>query len=163
MIEFEKKYLVKYLPENLESCQKVEIMQGYLTDNPSLRVRQYDYSDQQVYVITLKIDDPCGYRDEIETELTKEQFNNLSKLVTSNWINKTRYYVPLNDLWNAEVDIYHDELNGLRTVEVEFLNEIEADEFTAPEWFGEDVTHDKKYENAQLAFKGLGESCGRVN
>ena len=155
MIEYEKKYLVKELPEDLELYQKSEIMQGYLSNNPDMRIRQYKQeNDEMFYVLTIKVKNGL-YRDETEFQINQEQFNNLVPLVQSKWIEKTRYYIPLADLLEAELDIYYDELSGLQTVEVEFLNEVEANEFIPPVWFGEDVTFDKKYKNASLAFGGL--------
>ena len=36
-------------------------------------------------------------------------------------------------------------------VEVEFQTEDDADSFTAPDWFGEDVTFSGKYHNSYLS------------
>jgi CYTH domain-containing protein len=39
----------------------------------------------------------------------------------------------------------------LRTVEVEFSSESQAGEFSPPAWFGQEVTGDARYANAELA------------
>lgn len=47
--------------------------------------------------------------------------------------------------------MYEGELAGLVVAEVEFLSEEESEKFIAPDWFGADVTDDKKYKNKNLA------------
>ena len=54
----------------------------------------------------------------------------------------------------AELDVYHGELTGLVTVEVEFSSLEEAESFSPPAWFGEDITEDKRYKNKNLARNG---------
>ena len=39
-MEIERKYLVKSLPDNLESYEQKKIAQGYLCTNPVLRIRR---------------------------------------------------------------------------------------------------------------------------
>ncbi len=70
-------------------------------------------------------------------------------------IAKTRYLIPLNDHLTAELDIFEKDLAPLSLVEVEFDSIEEADRFTAPDWFGEDVTNSGKYHNSYLSQHGL--------
>lgn len=42
--------------------------------------------------------------------------------------------------------------------EVEFSTLKEAEEFNAPDWFGEDVTSDKRYGNGDIAEHGFPET-----
>ena len=51
----------------------------------------------------------------------------------------------------AELDIFEGSLAPLMLVEVEFPTEEAANTFTAPEWFGEDVTFSGKYHNSYLS------------
>ena len=51
----------------------------------------------------------------------------------------------------AELDIYYGELEGLITVETEFKSEKEANEFIVPNWYGKEITYDKRYKNKNLA------------
>ena len=60
-------------------------------------------------------------------------------------LTKTRYVIE--DI-RAELDIYPSDLV---IVEVEFASLEEAEAFTPPSWFGEEVTGNKQYSNAQLA------------
>ena len=66
-------------------------------------------------------------------------------------IAKTRYKIPLNQGLTLELDIFEGDLAPLMLVEVEFQTEDDADSFTAPGWFGEDVTFSGKYHNSYLS------------
>ena len=63
--------------------------------------------------------------------------------------------IPLNERLTAELDIFEKDLAPLTLVEVEFDSVEEADKFTAPDWFGEDVTNSGKYHNSYLSRHGL--------
>lgn len=65
-------------------------------------------------------------------------------------ISKVRYVLELNGA-KAEVDVYEGALKGLITAEVEFITMERAQEFQVPDWFGEEVTYDKRYKNKNLA------------
>lgn len=92
-------------------------------------------------------------RTEIEFQITREEFNILSQkaLKDTHLIEKDRYLIPLYNGLTAELDIYHNELDGLSTVEVEFTDIEEATNFKEPDWFGVDITSDKSYKNKNLA------------
>ena len=66
-------------------------------------------------------------------------------------IQKKRYMIPLDPELTAELDIFEGSLAPLMLVEVEFPTEEAANTFTAPEWFGEDVTFSGKYHNSYLS------------
>ena len=53
-----------------------------------------------------------------------------------------------------EFDVFEGKFAGLMLAEVEFSDETSANAFQAPEWFGEDVTYDRRYHNSNLS-KGL--------
>lgn len=87
-------------------------------------------------------------------------FNTLWPLTSGARVEKTRYYIPLVDehghKYTAELDIYKGHLEGLATIEVEFGGReadasVRADTFKPPEWFGKDVSEDKRYKNRSLA------------
>ena len=50
-----------------------------------------------------------------------------------------------------ELDVFENDLAPLVLAEVEFETEEEANTFTPPEWFGEDVTFSPKYHNSNLS------------
>ncbi len=144
--EIERKFLIRNLPNDIENFTKHEIKQGYISTNPTIRIRKWDDS----YVLTVKGSGTMK-KIEYELELTKEQFDNLWKKVEGNTIEKTRYIIPLDNNLKAELDIYKGFLLGFMNVEVEFLSTKDAILFKVPEWFGQEVTQDCRYSNASLA------------
>ena len=54
----------------------------------------------------------------------------------------------------VEVDVYHGSLAGLVVAEVEFTSARESTQFTAPPWFGDEVTENEAYKNVNLALHG---------
>lgn len=149
-MEIERKFLVKRVPGNLESFRKKSIEQGYISTSPTIRIRQSD-SD---YILTVKSSGQL-IREEFEIAITKEEYLSLLKKVETMLVKKDRYLIPLNNGLTAELDIYYDFLEELKTVEVEFGAVYDAQRFIAPEWFGEDVTYDQRYSNSSLARYGL--------
>lgn len=145
MAEIERKYLVKSLP-NIEDTLNSDILQGYISLDPEIRIRK----DKDKYYLTKKSNDLL-VREEIEEEITKNIFDILRFAVSGNLIRKRRYRIPLEQNLVAELDIYHDNLEGLLTVEVEFSSSEEALEFIKPEWFGEEITFDKRFKNKALS------------
>ena len=64
---------------------------------------------------------------------------------------KGRYRIPIASGLTAELDVYEGVRAGLQVVEVEFSSESQARAFTPPPWFGQEVTRDTRYTNAELA------------
>lgn len=156
-MEIEKKFLVKRIPKNLENYQKKELSQGYISDtNPTIRIRKSNND----YILTIKSveniqkDNRHLMNNEFEFKITKEKFDNLSHKINNNLVEKTRYFIDINN-YIAELDIYHNALSPLITVEVEFPNLEEALCFQPPDWFGLDITENIEYKNFHLAAFGL--------
>ena len=161
-LEIEKKFKVKHLPENLGQYEKKVMEQGYLCTDPIVRIRR---SNDQ-YILTykslfgLKETAECGAKvcNEIEMPLNQESYEHLKKKTDGNLIAKTRYLIPLHTkegCLKAELDIFEGDLAGLVIVEVEFPDQEMAAGFEPPEWFGEDVSQDKRYTNNYLAMNGF--------
>lgn len=157
MQEIEKKYLVKNLPD-LTNIQPKEITQAYLSYNPEIRIRKKDNE----FFLTRKSEGNLT-REEIETNINNVSYNILCTMIAGNVINKDRYEIKLSNNLIAELDIYKDNLDGLITVEVEFENEIQADNFIKPDWFFLDVTNDSRYKNKNLARATKEELTGLIN
>lgn len=96
-------------------------------------------------------------RDEFESVITEEEYNNLMKKKEGNTIHKTRYQFLDGDNVLA-IDIFYGDLEGLAYLEVEFPNEEEANNFKTPNWVIKDVTDDVNYKNGYLARYGIPES-----
>lgn len=148
-MEIERKYLIKTLPD-LTSFPYKKLTQAYISTKPVIRLRQMG----EEFFLTVK---SSGHmmREEFEMPISEAEYNDLFKKVDGNPIEKTRYYIPVNEQLTAELDIYHGFLDGLLTVEVEFSSKELADNFNPPTWFGEDITFDARYKNNQLALYGI--------
>ena len=145
-MEIEKKYLIRQLPEQLEQYESKKIAQGYLCTEPVVRIRR----SNDDYYMTYK-GSGLMVREEYNLPLTKEAYEHLLPKIDGLLISKTRYLIPLHDGLTAELDIFDGELAPLTLVEVEFESIDQADRFTPPEWFGEDVTNSGKYHNSYLS------------
>ena len=144
-MEIERKFLIKRLPEGLDTYEHHEISQGYISTYPVIRIRKLD----ETYILTMKSSGLLT-REEYEMSISKEEFDNLTAKVDGNVIMKTRYYIPINDLM-IELDIFHGCFEGLMYAEVEFPDEETAKAFNPPEYFGEDVTEKSGYQNSALS------------
>ena len=151
--EIERKFLVAKLPEGLENYRHFNIKQGYISTDPTIRLRQRD----DEYILTVKGAAHANGLDraEFELPLSKEQFEKLWDKVETGTIDKKRYIIPLDDVHTAELDIYGGTLDGFMNVEVEFSSLKDAVLFDAPSWFGAEVTEDRRYSNASLVKYGI--------
>ena len=149
-MEIERKYLVKEIPTDLNQYEIKKIAQGYLCTEPVVRIRRSNND----YYMTYK-GDGLMVREEYNLPLTEEAYTHLRPKIDGLLIAKTRYLIPLNDKLTAELDIFEEDLKGLVIVEVEFDSIEEANAFTSPDWFREDVTNSGKYHNSYLSQHGL--------
>lgn len=149
-MEIERKYLVKTIPTNLDQYESKKIAQGYLCTEPVVRIRRSNND----YYMTYK-GDGLMVREEYNLPLTKKAYDHLRPKIDGLLIAKTRYLIPLDGKLTAELDVFEEDLSGLTIVEVEFDTVEEANAFTAPDWFGEDVTNSGKYHNSYLSQHGL--------
>jgi CYTH domain-containing protein len=144
-MEIERKFLVTKIPENLAEYPSHEIEQAYLDENPLLRIRKKDTN----YILTYK-SRGLMVRNECEFPITKEVYYHLREKADGKIISKTRYLIPYQE-YTIELDVFHDYMAPLIMAEVEFPTEAEAKAFTPPNWFGNDVTFNKKYHNVNMA------------
>lgn len=150
--EIERKFLVNELPEGMEECTCHHIVQGYISTNPTIRIRRLDDS----YILTVKSSGLIK-RQEYELELTAEQFEGLKGKTEGYIIEKKRYIIPLEGGLKGELDIYYGDLEGFMNVEVEFADMQSALVFDPPSWFGREVTQDKRYTNGSMSKFGVPE------
>lgn len=151
-MEIERKFLCDMPSFDLSSYEKTDIIQYYISTKPVIRIRKTD----SAFFLTIKSKGSVS-RQELEMEITKEEFDNLVSLTDKAPVSKTRYFIPIDNGLTAELDIYDNSLSGLITVEVEFESIENASSFNPPHWFGKDVSEDNRYKNASLYIKGLPE------
>ena len=150
-MEIERKFTVKKVPDNLDTYDFHIIEQAYLTTKPTIRVRRED----DTYYMTYK---GCGgnntslAHEEYNLPLSKEAYETLKGKTDGKIITKKRVLIPYGK-HTIELDIFDEPFSDLIIAEVEFESVKEADDFTPPEWFLEDVTGKREYTNAFLALQ----------
>ena len=155
--EIERKWLVDRdrIPYDLEKeADKYELTQTYLNFSPEVRVR--NISDKR-YIMAIKtgLTETKGLtRSETQYDITKEEYEHLLTKKEGETIHKTRYQIKVDGTtWCF--DFFHEQLDGLTYMEIEFPTEKEANAFEAPEWVGKDVTNNIDYKNQKLAQYGI--------
>lgn len=156
-MEIEKKYTVKYLPENLTQYPCIHMEQGYLCRGPVVRVRKAN----EAFILTYKGKTEMREREygakinhEVELPLSEAAYEHLREKCDGQIICKDRYIIPLQQGRKAELDVFHGYLEGLVFVEVEFDDVSQLIDFQKPDWFDEDVTMDRRYANNYLSTVG---------
>ncbi len=150
IVEIERKFTIKTLPEHLEQYAYHEIEQGYLSTSPVVRVRKED----DIYYLTYKGQGLLA-REESNLPLTQASYEHLLLKADGIVITKRRYLIPYLDGLTIELDLFRGALSSLIVAEVEFMNLKAANTFIPPDWFQDDVTEDSRYSNSSLSQHGL--------
>lgn len=130
-MEIERKFLIKkeQLPKDLANCSFHKIEQGYLCTDPVVRIRRQD----DEYYLTYKSKGLLS-REEYNLPLTQESYEHLKPKADGIVISKTRYLIPEKDGLTIELDVFHEDYDGLLLAEVEFESEEQANTYIPPEW-----------------------------
>ncbi len=157
--EIERKFVIDALPEelDLEGFKAKKIRQGYLSSTPSEAVRIRQKGDSYFWTYKAAPTSHAAERVELECEISKDQFDAMWPGTAGRRLEKTRYEIPLgkHGEHTVELDIFEGDNDGHMLAEVEFSSTQGADLFEAPDWFGQDVTADKSYGNANIAEHGF--------
>jgi CYTH domain-containing protein len=144
MIELERTFLAKQVPEGLKACKSKEIIDIYipkaLETQAFIRIRK----NGDTYEITKKNPSDDGDHStytEQTISLTRNEFMMLEKEISGRRVKKTRYYYPVNGT-TAEVDVFSDALTGLILIEFEFKTKEEKDVFKPPFFCLADLTQE---------------------
>jgi adenylate cyclase len=148
--EIERKFLVKWLPDNLMPSRQLIIEQGYLATESAGRQVRLRKTDRAAS-LTFKVG-RGSHREEREIKLTPNQFAALWPGTAGRRLRKVRYEIPWDNVL-IEIDIYRGRHAGLVVAEVEFPDRASCRRFKAPWWFGREVTGEKRYSNVRLALK----------
>ncbi|MDO5444801.1 MAG: adenylate cyclase [Eubacteriales bacterium] len=124
---------------------------------PTIRIRRIDGNQ---YILTIKthpekLDYSGLQREEYEIPLAEEEYEALKERVIGNSIVKTRYIHKTDEGCKEEIDIFHNDMDGLALMEIEFEDVDSALRYPDPEWIIRDVTYDNRYKNSSLAKNGL--------
>jgi CYTH domain-containing protein/transcriptional regulator with XRE-family HTH domain len=157
LCEVERKYLIEYPNvkelESMNNCEKIEIIQTYLTsdNDEEVRIRQRGKEGNYIYYKTIRKKVSDLKRLEVERRLSKEEYLNLLMNADPDYrqIRKTRYCLMHNKTY-YEIDIYPF-WKDKALVEVELKDENQK--ITLPSFLKviKDVTSDESYRIYSLA------------
>ncbi len=153
MIELEKTFLARNIPENIRTCEKKEIIDIYIPKeekHPRLRVRKN--GDKYEMTKKLPLDNSDASRQEETTiNLTEKEFKALER-IEGKKVKKTRYYYP-HEGQIAEIDIFEEALEGLVVIDFEFATIKAQESFQMPEFCLADITQEDFIAGGILAGK----------
>ena len=143
-MEIERKFLVdKRKLYNLNYSSETEIAQGYLSTNPTVRVR----IRQERGFLTIKSQTKGISRQEFEYEIPLDDAKELLRLCGRNVLKKIRRTIEYGGhVW--EIDFFMGRHAGLVLAEVE-LDSAEEN-VDLPDWVKKEVSSDSRYYNSNL-------------
>lgn len=166
MIELEKTYLAKYIPEGLENCKSKEVVDIYIpasSHHPKLRLRKNGDKFEMTKKKPVNHDD-ASHQEEQTIVLNEEEFAALGK-IEGKRVSKVRYYFDCNGR-TAEIDVFKESLEGLIVVDFEFDSIEEKENFQMPDFCLAEVTQEnfvaggklcgEKYEDIEGDLKRFG-------
>ncbi len=133
MIELEKKFLARKLPEGLEGAKCEEMVDIYIPKEARhayLRVRK---RGERMVITKKKVKVPGDYSVFVESTivLEPEEYGALAQ-VSGRRIAKKRYYLKIEGV-DAQVDVFEEDLSGLVIIEFEFKDAEEKENFAIPD------------------------------
>ncbi len=154
--EIERKFLLDRTPEELiaagsfqrRSQQTIEQTYLALDEQQEVRVRRLVDADtgEVEYTHTFKQGNGMS-REEIEYSITESIYDQLFRASGAVPLTKTRTTGEWNG-FTVELDRY--EQLDLTVAEVEFDSLEEAQAFSPPDWFGEDISSKREYSNKKV-------------
>lgn len=153
MIELEKRFLVKELPDNIFASPSKEIIDQYIPKNSvHAYVRVRKNGDHMMITKKKPIEGDSNRLKEETIVLDEAEWRALSSLPAKT-LHKTRYFYEWNN-YVLEVGVFQGDLKGLVLVDVEFSSPEDMDSFTPPDWFLAEV-HDEEFAGGWLCGKTL--------
>lgn len=151
-IEVERRFLVK--PDawwSLVAHMRLkgqEYVQGYLCMGEKAVVRIRMAAGQAWITVKGKTHDATRQEFEYAIPLSDAR-EMLTKLCGNHLIKKTRYHLLPDEEGYWEVDVFHDENEGLIIAERELMHPKQH--LILPDWIEREITDDPRYFNMQLA------------
>lgn len=143
MLELEKTYLAKCLPEGLEKCESKELSDLYvpfLNAHPKMRIRKKGCKYEITKKVRIEASDASA-QEEQTMSLSADEYAALSQ-VEGKKLRKIRYEYSYGESAVAEIDIFQDDLFGLVVIDFEFDSGEEKDAFSMPDFCLADVTQE---------------------
>ncbi len=144
--EIERKFLVRSDEWRSLVRERVHMRQGYLSSGSRCSIRARVAGDEAF--LNLKAKRSGMTRAEYEYPIPRQDAEEILALCEGPLIEKYRHEIPLGKhVW--EIDEFEGDNAGLIVAEIELDSEDEP--FEHPSWLGEEVTHDERYYNFNLA------------
>lgn len=152
-MEIERKWLFESPDIAKDKCElfnKYSYRQGYISIDPEVRISEKKIEgNETIFKLTIKSKDFLE-RIEVEKSLTELEYRQLRALMGRySMITKT-IYTYIYEGYHLTIGIVDE---GKPTQfcygEIEFSSVEEATNFVAPDWFGPDVTYDKRYKMSE--------------
>ena len=162
-MEIERKFLVTDINSlDLSKYHHKTIIQDYLYVDrfTAIRKRKITDNNNNKYTYTIKTAKVGISVNEIEKDITEDEYNNLSLNPIYNTIEKERYLIPF-DKYNIELDIFKGIYKGIIFAEIEFPSEALAFNIKLPNWFGPELS--SKVTNSQMAISSVNEILDLLN
>lgn len=147
----ERRFLVGEMPD-LENVRRVGITQGYISTEPTIRVREMEVPGCDKRELTIRTGKGMEYQ-EVVTFINKDKYQELIKLTIGNIIEKTRYKIRHGNHM-LELDVHEGVDEAFHTVKVVFGTIEEAKLFIPPSWVGREVTKNREYSCGHISTKG---------
>jgi CYTH domain-containing protein len=145
MIEKERKFLLKYLPQLGDYFKEPQfIKQGYLLFDKGKQLRIRIINDNY-YQLCFKKKINQEEKFEIELDVSRKEGSELYSMCECK-LEKKRFKTFFHD-YKVDIDIYP---SGLSVVELEFNENLDK----IPDYCGQEITGIKEYSNLYLAKKG---------
>ena len=146
-IEIERKFLVRNDSWRSAVAASRRIRQFYLCEEKRATIRVRVTDAAQAW-LTIKSAAAGLRRSEFEYAISVDDADAMAPLAQGHVVEKVRHLVPMGCLcW--EVDVFSGENGGLVIAEIELAAEDQA--VSLPDWIGDEVTDDSRYQNASLA------------
>ncbi len=146
-MEIERKFWLDRFPEGLPLVKRLQTWQGYLyTDPAEVRIRRSRVEDtgEEYYRLCIKSQGDLS-RHEVETDLTREQFEELCLLLEPGkpLIHKDYRAYDLGGGLVLECSVVDD--GAFAYAEVEFDSEEAARAWTPPDCLGRETTYESGF------------------
>jgi adenylate cyclase len=149
-LEIERKFLVLYVPSDLNIVKEFEIYQNYMaTGKEEVRTQAKYAVDSKDYSLTVRSGTGM-VQDEVTTSITGDTYREIAKSLNKTPIAMNCKIVKLGG-YTLELDTYINKgLDDLMVVGAEFDSLEDSYEFRPPAWFGEEVTATNQLDNQRL-------------
>lgn len=143
LIELERTYLLKTIPEDLKDCKHKEVTDIYIPKSlphPTIRIRKNGDRFEMTKKEPVKEGDVSKMLEQTII-LRENEFNALTKL-DGKKVSKIRYYYDYKGR-TCEIDVFQGSLLGLMIADFEFETEEDKEAFEMPDFCLVEITQEE--------------------